>query len=96
LNEGRPLLFTEAGMLAQRANISHNFWKLPGSRLPANRYGANLNRVVVSNGHVGPLAYGTEFVEATVSGWVQKAIDRDGDAVLVESGHLLQSPRPPA
>lgn len=43
-----------------------------------DRYGANLNRVVITKGHAGRLAYVNEFVEeATASGLVQKAIDRD-------------------
>ncbi len=52
---------------------------LPGSRVLAGYYGANLNRVVVPKGHAGWLAYVSEFVEeAKASGLVQKAIDRDG------------------
>jgi polar amino acid transport system substrate-binding protein len=52
---------------------------LAGSHVLADYYGANLNRAVVPKGHLGWLAYVTEFVEeAKVSGLVQKAIDRDG------------------
>lgn len=52
---------------------------LGGSRVLADYYGANRNRVVVPKGHAGRLAYMTEFVEeAKASGLVQKAIDRDG------------------
>ncbi|HEX4553704.1 MAG TPA: transporter substrate-binding domain-containing protein [Xanthobacteraceae bacterium] len=52
---------------------------LPGSRVLAEYYGANLNRVVVPKGHAGWLSYVTSFVEeAKASGLVQKAIDRDG------------------
>jgi polar amino acid transport system substrate-binding protein len=52
---------------------------LAGSRVLADYYGANLNRVVVPKGHPGWLAYVTEFVEeAKASGLMQKAIDRDG------------------
>lgn len=52
---------------------------LPGSRVLEDRYGANLNRVVVPKGQAGRLAYVNEFVEeAKASGLVQKAIDRDG------------------
>src|SRR6185295_7987523 len=53
--------------------------ELPGSQVLTDRYGANLNRMVVPKGHAGRLAYVTEFVEeAKASGLVQKAIDRDG------------------
>ena len=56
---------------------------LPGSQVLADRYGANLNRVVVPKGHAGRLAYVTEFVEeAKASGLVQKAIDRDGTSAF--------------
>lgn len=53
--------------------------ELPGARVLADHYGANLNRVVVPKGHPGWLAYVTEFVEdAKASGLVQKVLDRDG------------------
>ena len=53
--------------------------ELPGARVLADRYGANLNRVVVPKGHAGRLAYVNAFVEeAKASGLVQTAIDRDG------------------
>jgi polar amino acid transport system substrate-binding protein len=56
---------------------------LPGSRVLEDRYGANLNRVVVPKGHAGRLAYVNEFVEeAKASGLVQKAIDRDGTSAF--------------
>ena len=52
---------------------------LPGSRVLAVRYGAQLNRVVVPKGHAGWLSYVNEFIEeAKASGLVQQAIDRDG------------------
>ena len=52
---------------------------LPGSRVLEDRYGANLNRMVVPKGSAGRLAYVSEFVEeAKASGLVQKAIDRAG------------------
>ncbi|MEA2907856.1 MAG: polar amino acid transport system substrate-binding protein [Alphaproteobacteria bacterium] len=53
--------------------------QLPGSRVLEDRYGANINRMVVPKGKAGWLAYVTEFVEeAKASGLVQKAIDRAG------------------
>ncbi len=52
---------------------------LPGSRVLEERYGANINRMVVPKGKAGWLAYVSEFVEdAKASGLVQKAIDRVG------------------
>jgi polar amino acid transport system substrate-binding protein len=52
---------------------------LPGSRVLTERYGAQLNRVVVPKGHPGRLSYANEFIEeAKASGLVQQAIDRDG------------------
>ena len=53
--------------------------QLAGSRVLEDRYGANLNRMVVPKGKAGWLAYVSEFVEAAkASGLVQKAIDRAG------------------
>ena len=53
--------------------------QLPGSRVLEDRYGANINRMVVPKGKAGWLAYVSEFVEeAKGSGLVQKAIDRAG------------------
>jgi polar amino acid transport system substrate-binding protein len=53
--------------------------QLSGSRVLEDRYGANINRMVVPKGHAGRLAYVSEFVEeAKASGLVQKAIDRAG------------------
>jgi polar amino acid transport system substrate-binding protein len=52
---------------------------LPGARVLPDRYGANLNRVVVPKGNAEWLAYMNEFVEeAKAFGLIQKAIDRDG------------------
>jgi polar amino acid transport system substrate-binding protein len=52
---------------------------LPGSKVLADYYGANPNRMVVPKGQAGRLAYMTEFVEqAKASGLIQKAIERDG------------------
>lgn len=53
--------------------------QLAGSRVLEDRYGANLNRMVVPKGKAEWLAYVSEFVEAAkASGLVQKAIDRSG------------------
>jgi polar amino acid transport system substrate-binding protein len=53
--------------------------KLLGSRVLDDRYGANLNRMVVPKGKAGWLAYLNEFVEeAKASGLVQKSIERGG------------------
>ena len=53
--------------------------QLPGSRVLEDRYGANLNRMVVPKGKAGRLAYVSEFVEdAKASGLVRKAIERGG------------------
>jgi polar amino acid transport system substrate-binding protein len=53
--------------------------RLPGSRVLEQRYGANINRMVVPKGKADWLAYVGEFVEnAKASGLVQKAIERGG------------------
>jgi polar amino acid transport system substrate-binding protein len=53
--------------------------RLPGSRVLEQRYGANINRMVVPKGKADWLAYVGEFVEnAKNSGLVQKAIERGG------------------
>jgi polar amino acid transport system substrate-binding protein len=53
--------------------------RLPGSITLADRYGANINRMVVPKGKAGWAAYVNEFVEdAKASGLVQKAIERGG------------------
>ena len=78
LRAGRADVFASTRQFLIR--ISRN---LPGSQVLADRYGANLNRVVVPKGHTGRLAYVTEFVEeAKASGWVQKAIDGDGTSAF--------------
>lgn len=57
--------------------------KLPGSRVLAGYYGANLNRMVVPKGRAGWLASVNDFVEqAKASGLVQQAIDRDPTAAF--------------
>ena len=53
--------------------------RLPDSRVLADRYGVNINRIVVPKGKTEWLAYISEFVEeAKASGFVQQAIDRVG------------------
>jgi polar amino acid transport system substrate-binding protein len=53
--------------------------RLPGARVLEDRYGANINRMVVPKGKADWLASVSEFVEnAKASGFVQKAIERGG------------------
>lgn len=53
--------------------------KLSGARVLADRYGANINRMVVPKGKTDWLAYVNEFVEETkASGAVQQFIERGG------------------
>jgi polar amino acid transport system substrate-binding protein len=53
--------------------------KLAGARVLADRYGANLNRMVVPKGKNDWLSYVNEFVEeAKASGAVQRFIERGG------------------
>jgi len=53
--------------------------KLAGTRLLADRYGANINRMVVPKGKADWQAYVNEFVEeAKASGAVQQFIERGG------------------
>jgi polar amino acid transport system substrate-binding protein len=53
--------------------------KLPGAHVLADRYGANINRMVVPKGQAGRLAHVNEFVEhAKASGAVQQFIERGG------------------
>ena len=66
-------------MASARSTLLEYSTQLPGSRVLADHFGANINRVVIPKGHVGRLAYVNEFVEeAKASGLVQKAIDRAG------------------
>ncbi len=66
-------------MASARSTLLEYSTHLPGSRVLADHFGANINRVVIPKGHVGRLAYVNEFVEeAKASGLVQKAIDRAG------------------
>jgi len=51
----------------------------PGARVLTDRYGANINRMVVPKGKADRLAYANEFVEETkASGAVQQFIERGG------------------
>lgn len=53
--------------------------QLSGSRVLEDRYGANINRMVVPKGMTARLSYVSEFVEdAKATGVVQKAIERGG------------------
>ena len=53
--------------------------KLSSARVLADRYGANINRMVVPKGKADWLAYLNEFVEeAKASGAVQQFIERGG------------------
>jgi polar amino acid transport system substrate-binding protein len=53
--------------------------KLSGARVLADRYGANINRMVVPKGKTDRLAYVNEFVEkAKARGAVQQFIERGG------------------
>jgi polar amino acid transport system substrate-binding protein len=53
--------------------------KLSGARVLADRYGANINRMVVPKGKADRLAFVNEFVEeAKASGAVQQFIERGG------------------
>jgi polar amino acid transport system substrate-binding protein len=70
----------QADVMASTRNALLQFSdQLPGSRVLEDRYGANINRMVVPKGKAEWLAYVTEFVEeAKASGLVQKSIDRAG------------------
>jgi polar amino acid transport system substrate-binding protein len=66
-------------MASARPTLIEYSAQLPGARVLDDRYGANINRIVVPKGKAGWLAYLSEFVEeAKASGLVQKAIDRAG------------------
>jgi polar amino acid transport system substrate-binding protein len=66
-------------MASSRAVLLQFSTQWPGSRVLEDRYGANIQRMVVPKGKAGWLAYVSEFVEeAKASGLVQKAIDRAG------------------
>ena len=70
----------QADVMASTRNALLEFsGQLPGSRVLEDRFGANINRMVVPKNKTAWLAYVTEFVEdAKASGLVQKAIDRAG------------------
>jgi len=70
----------QADVMASTRNALLQFSdQLTGSRVLEDRYGANINRIVVPKGKADWLAYVTEFVEdAKASGLVQKAIDSAG------------------
>ena len=66
-------------MASARPTLLEYSTQLPETRVLEDRYGANINRMVVPKGKAGWLAYVSEFVEeAKASGLVQKAIDRAG------------------
>ena len=66
-------------MASARPTLLRFSARLPGSQVLEDRYGANINRIVVPKGNAAWLAYVSEFVEeAKTSGLVQKAIDRAG------------------
>jgi polar amino acid transport system substrate-binding protein len=66
-------------MASARPTLLSFSTQLPGSQVLEDRYGANINRMVVPKGKAGWLDYVSEFVEeAKASGLVQKAIDRAG------------------
>jgi polar amino acid transport system substrate-binding protein len=66
-------------MASTRLVLLDSSAKLVGARVLADRYGANINRMVVPKGKADWLAYVNEFVEDTkASGAVQQFIDRGG------------------
>lgn len=68
-----------AAMASARPTLLVYSTRLPGSRVLEDRYGANINRMVVPKGKAGWLAYVSEFVEeGKTSGLVGEAIDRAG------------------
>jgi len=70
----------QADVMASTRNALLQFSdQLPGSLVLEERYGANINRMVVPKGRADWLAYVTEFVEeAKSSGLVQKSINQSG------------------
>lgn len=66
-----------------RHSLSKLSTELPGSKVLRDRYGAQLNRVVVPKGKADWLAYINEFVEeAKATGLVRAAIEREGTSVF--------------
>jgi polar amino acid transport system substrate-binding protein len=70
----------QAGAMASaRPTLLTYSAKLAGSNVLEDRYGANINRMVVPKGKTTWLSYVSEFVEdAKATGVVQKAIERGG------------------
>ena len=70
----------QANVMASTSLVLLDFsTKLAGARVLADRYGANINRMVVPKGKAEWLAYINEFVEeAKASGAVQRFIERGG------------------
>ena len=68
-----------SAMASARPTLLGYARRLDGSRVLEDRYGANINRIVVPKGKGAWLAYIGEFVEsAKASGAVRSAIDRGG------------------
>jgi polar amino acid transport system substrate-binding protein len=68
-----------SAMASARPTLLGYARQLTGSRVLEDRYGANINRIVVPKGKAAWLAYIGEFVEAAkASGVVQTAIERGG------------------
>ena len=68
----------EANVMASvRPTLLDYSAQLPGSRVLADHYGANLNRIAILKGNPGRLAYINEFVEEAKA-LVQKVIDTAG------------------
>jgi polar amino acid transport system substrate-binding protein len=74
------LLNGQADVMASTRLVLLDFsTKLSGARVLEDRYGANINRMVIPKGQAGRLAHVNEFVEdAKASGAVQKFIERGG------------------
>ncbi|MBX9841433.1 MAG: transporter substrate-binding domain-containing protein [Xanthobacteraceae bacterium] len=68
-----------SAMASARPTLLGYARRLTGSRVLEDRYGANINRIVVPKGKAAWLAYVSEFVEtAKASGVVRTAIERGG------------------
>jgi polar amino acid transport system substrate-binding protein len=66
-------------LASTRQSLGKAAKELQGSRVLADRYGAQFNRIVVPKGRTAWLAFVNEFVEeAKRSGLVQRAIEREG------------------
>jgi polar amino acid transport system substrate-binding protein len=74
---------TVQALASTRQSLSKISNELPGSKVLRDRYGAQLNRVVVPKGKADWLAYINEFVEeAKASGLVRGAIEREGKSMF--------------